>query len=82
MDHWKIKYLAQHRSEVFDARLLRYFRNGRAQVNILPLQLVIETYIDGLDEGEVFQFKIDRIHTGTHQISVEKVNPAEDDIAI
>ncbi len=72
LDHWKRKYLAQNRDEIYDAQLIRYFRNGKAQINILKVQLYIDTSIEELQEDEVFQVVIDSVDTKYDRIVVRQ----------
>jgi exoribonuclease II len=67
LDHWKFKYLAQHSDEAFNAQLIRYFRNGRALVNLTDLQLYIDATVSGPKEDEVFKVKIDTIVPEHHR---------------
>jgi len=60
LDHWKIKYLYQNQSEVYDARLIRVLRNGRALIKLEKLQLVVECGLDNVPT-ETFQVIIDQV---------------------
>ncbi len=60
LDHWKIKYLEQHREEVFDAQLIRTLRNGRSLIRILKIQLVVECVADKLP-ADSFRIVLDQV---------------------
>jgi exoribonuclease II len=72
-DHWKIKYLAQHKDDLYEALLNRYLRNGKAQINLIKLQLNLEASLDNLPEDEVFQVCLDKVDAGLNKVVIRKV---------
>ncbi len=72
-DHWKFKYLEQNADDSYDAQLIRILRNGKAQVNLLRLQLIIETPLVNLPEDEIFQVTIDKVDAGLNKVVIRKV---------
>lgn len=68
LEHWKIKYLSQHRDDSFAARKTRTLRNGRSLINILKLQLNLVADFDEVDEGEEIKVYIETIHPEIHKV--------------
>ena len=58
--HWKIKYLAQHQDDIFDAQMVRTLRNGKSLINIQQVQLFVECVLDEVPEG-TFQIVLDLV---------------------
>ena len=75
LDHWKYKYLSQHSDDLFDALLVRYFRNGKAQINITDLQLYVDATISGPKENEKFKVRIDKILPEYHRVVLRQYHP-------
>lgn len=61
LDHWKIRYLEQHQTDVFDAHLFRRLRSGKTLVTITDLQLIVECVIDTDPPGDAFQICLDQV---------------------
>ncbi len=76
-DHWKIKYLEQHRDELFEAQFIRTNRNGRAQIVLTLLQLMLEMPMESIPEEEIFKVRLDRVDSRTNRISVRWVASEE-----
>lgn len=68
LEHWKIKYLAQHKEDVFKAQKIRTLRNGRALLNILDLQLKLTAVFDDIADGEMIKVYIESIHPEIHKV--------------
>jgi len=75
LDHWKFKYLNQHCDELFDAILIRYFRNGKALVNLTDLQLFVDVMVSGPKEDDLFQVQIDKIVPENHRVVLRQYHP-------
>lgn len=69
-DHWKIKYLEQNKDALFDAEYVRTSRNGKAVVNIVPLQLMVEVSPGAVPEQSPFQVVIDSIDSSLNRIVI------------
>lgn len=79
-DHWKIKYLEQHNEELYDAQFIRMNRNGKAQVNLILLQLQLEMS-DAVPESGFFRVAIDSVSAELNKVVVRRIvanNPTED----
>jgi exoribonuclease II len=75
VDHWKIKYLEQHRQEHFTAEFLRLLRNGKALLNLTALQLRVEGWIDDCKPGETLTVMIDQVDSRIDSVRVKAVDP-------
>lgn len=69
LEHWKIKYLAQHKDDIFDARKIRNMRNGRILISILNIQLNQLAEIDGISDNETFKVYIESIQPEVHKVT-------------
>jgi exoribonuclease II len=78
LDHWKIRYLEQHRQERFEAEFIRPLRNGRALFNLTALQLKVEGWIDGRRPGELFTVVMDQIDSRIDTVRVKIAGAAPD----
>ena len=68
--------LAQNADLPFDAQLIRYFRNGKAQINLVDLQLYVDAMISGPKEDDIFQVKIDKILPEHHRVVLRQYHPS------
>ncbi len=59
-DHWKIRYLDQHKDGIFNAQLIRTLRNGKSLIRILDIQLVVECVMEE-PSSENFQVVLDQV---------------------
>ena len=78
-DHWKIKYLEQNKQEIFKAYLIRYFRSGRALVNLIDLQLYLEVSIKGIEQDSEFLVTIDDVNPDLNRVVVRPVEMVEEE---
>ena len=76
-DHWKYKYLEQNQSDLFEIRLLRYLKNGKALVNLTKLDFTVEAALPNLTNEERYQVKIDRVAPDTHSLQLSLVETLE-----
>lgn len=81
LNHWKIKYLSQNRDKIYKAQLVRYFRKGKAQINILDVQLYADVFMDGLNEDEVFEVVLDDVVPKYNKIVVRRHEQVENEIS-
>jgi exoribonuclease-2 len=72
-DHWKIKYLEQHRSEQFDAQFIRTNRNGKGQIVLTLIQLMLEMPMESISEEEFFKVRLDRVDAKLNRVSVQRI---------
>ncbi|MBU2514455.1 RNB domain-containing ribonuclease [bacterium] len=81
LDHWKIKYLEQNQDISYDAQLVRTFRNGKAQVNLLDLQLYSECTLDeGITKDAIFKVKVVTAESRYNRVVVSQL--ADENIPI
>ncbi|MBU2647820.1 RNB domain-containing ribonuclease [bacterium] len=60
LDHWKIKYLEQHRDDIFDAEMIRTLRNGKSLIKIQKIQLIVDCMLDEVPH-QPFQVVVDQV---------------------
>jgi len=82
LNHWKIKYLSQNKEAVYKAQLIRYFRKGKAQINILDVQLYVDAFMEGLNEDEIFDVVLDDVDPKYNKVVIRRYEQAVNDVVI
>ncbi|PCI28589.1 MAG: hypothetical protein COB67_05985 [SAR324 cluster bacterium] len=77
LNYWKLKYLAQHLGEEMEGQFLRTLRNGKALINLLPLQLNIEATLEELEKDEIIPLLIEAVEPSLQKVSVSRVQTLE-----
>jgi len=72
LDHWKVKYVAQHSQDIYEAEFIRSRRDGKAWVNLTALQLYAEGWIDGKEPGQRLSVEIERVDLQSDRVSVRE----------
>ena len=72
-NHWKIKYLHQHKGEIVEVKSIHYLRNGKVLVQLPEIDLIADITMEGLEEGENFEGKIINVDVPYHRFSLSKI---------
>ncbi|NQU63467.1 MAG: RNB domain-containing ribonuclease, partial [SAR324 cluster bacterium] len=81
LNHWKIKYLAQHQDEIFDAQMIRTLRNGKSLINILKVQLFVDCVMDEVP-ADTFQIVLDLVSPKYDRVVVRSYFPEAAEVVV
>jgi exoribonuclease II len=72
LEHWKIKYIAQNKDNIFSAQFIRYLKNRKALVNLIELQLFIEADIPNIQENPEFEAIVESANPDHNRVIIRK----------